>query len=304
MNDYLKLLRPTHWSKNVFVFAGLVFAEQNLLFDLAYVLPVVTAFLCFCASSSVAYIVNDIMDADQDRSHPIKKNRPIAARRIPVRNAAGVAGLLAILALGGSAMINWLLVVVTAGYLVLNLLYSLRVKNYVIADVMCIAIGFVLRALGGVVAIRIPLSPWLIVCTFTLCLFLGFGKRRCEIAMWGDDRARASNHRPVLLHYSLELLGHLLGISAAVAVVSFLLYTMDPQTAAKFGTNYLIYTTPLVIYGIFRFAVLIETGQVTGPVDIITADRPFQITVLLWAVMAFVIVHWGPDIKQAVAALQ
>lgn len=307
MGNYLRLLRPSHWSKNVFVFAGLIFAEhaeKNLLFDIAYVLPVIATFCCFCLLSSTAYIINDIADAKQDRLHPTKRFRPIAAGTVSISAAIVIAVVLAIAGLSGSFAINILVGMVTTSYLILNLLYSWWLKDHVIVDVMCIAIGFVFRALAGVMAINVPLSPWLVVCTFTLCMFLAFGKRRCEIALWANDLQQASNHRPVLKRYSPELLGHLLSISAAIAVVSFLLYTMDPQTSAKFGTNYLIYTTPLVIYGIFRFAVLIQTSKVTGPVQIITRDWPFQLTVLIWVGTTFLIVHWGTVIQGYLHALR
>jgi len=304
MSDYLKLIRPLHWSKNVFVFAGLVFAEQNLLFNPQALLPVIATFVLFCVLSSSVYVVNDIKDAAQDRLHPTKRDRPIAAGRISVTTAGLLAALLVIVGLGGGLMINFLVMAVAAGYLLVNLLYTWYLKDHLIVDVMCIAAGFVLRALAGAVAIKVPISPWLIICTFTLCMFLGFGKRRCEIALWGGDRLAASDHRPVLARYSLELLGHLLSISAAVAVISFLLYTMDPHTSLKFGTNYLIYTTPLVIYGIFRFAVLIQSGKISGPVEIITRDWPFQTTVVLWGAMAFVIVHWGTVIQRWLHGLQ
>jgi len=186
---------------------------------------------------------------------------------------------------------------VAVGYLILNCLYSWWLKNHVIVDVMCIAIGFVLRALAGVVAIEVPLSPWLLVCTFTLCLFVGFGKRRCELAVTNNDYQLASENRPVLERYSLELLGHLLTVSAGLAITTFLLYTMDPQTSQKFGTNYLIYSSPFVIYGIFRFAALIQTGKFGGPMEIFAEDRPFQASIGLWIVLVTVIVHWGPEIR-------
>jgi 4-hydroxybenzoate polyprenyltransferase len=194
-------------------------------------------------------------------------------------------------------MVNVLLGLVSLSYLVLNLLYSWWLKHHVIVDVMCISIGFVLRALAGVVAIEVPLSPWLLVCTFTLCLFVGFGKRRCELAITNNNYHVASDRRPVLERYTLELLGHLLTISAAVAIMTFMLYTMDPQITQKFGTNYLIYSLPFVFYGIFRFASLIQTGKFGGPMEILAADHPFQVSIALWIVSVIVIVHWGPQIQ-------
>jgi len=293
----IRLLRPFHWSKNIFVFAALIFASQNQLFSLSKVLTTVYAFICFCMLSSVVYVLNDIHDVEYDRQHPTTRCRPLAAGMISIPLACAIAGLLFIVGLGGSFWLNVLLGLVAVGYLILNCLYSWWLKNHVIVDVMCIAIGFVLRALAGVVAIEVPLSPWLLVCTFTLCLFVGFGKRRCELAVTNNDYQLASENRPVLERYSLELLGHLLTVSAGLAITTFLLYTMDPQTSQKFGTNYLIYSSPFVIYGIFRFAALIQTGKFGGPMEIFAEDRPFQVSIGLWIVLVTVIVHWGPEIR-------
>ena len=300
---YLRLLRPVHWSKNVFIFAALAFAEKNLLGDASKILASAYAFVAFCLLSSVAYVVNDIHDVDQDRQHPRKRHRPVASGEISTGSATALAVVLLILGLGMGFAFSFPLGMVCTAYLALNLAYSWYLKHHVIVDVMCIAIGFVLRALAGVVAVKVPLSPWLIVCTFTLCLFVGFGKRRCELAMAQNDYRVASDRRPVLARYTLELMGHLLTISAAVAVVAFLLYTMAPDTAAKFKTNYLIYTVPLVIYGIFRFAVLIQSGKFDGPMELFISDRPFQATVALWLIMAVVIVHQGEAIQRLIHRL-
>ncbi len=304
LGAFIRLLRPLHWSKNVFVFAALIFAthpQKNLsFFFLEMIVPSLKAFICFCLISSFAYVVNDIHDVDFDRQHPKKKDRPLASGKIPITTAWVIAVLLLLVGIASGFSVNILLGLVALSYLILNIGYSFWLKNHVIVDVMCIAIGFVLRALAGVMAIKVPLSPWLMVCTFTLCLFVGFGKRRCEIAATNNDYTQAIDHRPVLERYSLEALTHLLTISAALAITTFLLYTMDPQTAAKFGTNFLIYSSPLVIYGIFRFAVLIQTGKYGGPMELFADDRPFQITIILWILMVVAIVNWGP---QALALL-
>jgi 4-hydroxybenzoate polyprenyltransferase len=302
LGAYIRLLRPLHWSKNVFVFAALVFAHQSQagfspLF-LKKLAASMEAFVCFCLISSFAYVINDIRDVEFDRQHPRKKDRPLAARQIPIPMAWIVAVGLLLVGIGSGFYVNALLGLVALAYLILNIFYSFSLKNHVIVDVMCIAIGFVLRALAGVVAIEVPLSPWLMVCTFTLCLFVGFGKRRCEIAATRNDYAQAIDRRPVLGRYTLEALTHLLTISAALAITTFLLYTMDPQTAAKFGTNYLIYSSPLVIYGVFRFAVLTQTGKFGGPMELFATDRPFQITLFLWVAFVIVIVYWGPYLRE------
>ncbi|MFA5865283.1 MAG: decaprenyl-phosphate phosphoribosyltransferase [Phycisphaerae bacterium] len=294
---YVRLLRPLHWSKNIFVFAALIFASQKYLFDVKKIAESFEAFICFSLISSFAYVINDIHDIDFDRQHPKKKDRPLAAGVISIRSAWVVAGILLVLGFVSGFSVNVLLGLVAVAYLVLNILYSWYLKDHVIVDVMCIAIGFVLRALAGVVAIEVPLSPWLMVCTFTLCLFVGFGKRRCEIAVTNNNYVLAVDRRPVLVKYTLEALTHLLTISAALAITTFLLYTMDPQTASKFGTNYLIYSSPLVIYGVFRFAVLIQTGKFGGPMELFAADRPFQVTIALWIIMVAIIVHQGPKIS-------
>jgi 4-hydroxybenzoate polyprenyltransferase len=298
---YIRLLRPLHWSKNVFVFAALVFAQsegRNYLFDVAKWKISLEAFICFCLISSFAYVINDIHDVEHDRQHPRKKDRPLAAGVISIPSAWLLAVFLFVLGFAAGFAVNALLGVVACAYLALNVLYSWYLKNHVIVDVMCIAIGFVLRALAGVVAIAVPLSPWLMVCTFTLCLFVGFGKRRCEIAAVNNDYNLAVDRRPVLINYSLEALTHLLTISAALAITTFLLYTMDPQTALKFKTNYLVYSAPLVTYGVYRFAVLIQTGKYGGPMELFAADWPFQLTIALWIVMVVIIVHWGPNVRE------
>jgi 4-hydroxybenzoate polyprenyltransferase len=297
LSAYIRLIRPFHWSKNIFVFAALIFAQHNQLFDINKVIATVYAFACFCLLSSFAYVINDIHDVELDRQHPRKKFRPLAAGQVGVNFAWFLAVWLLLLGLGGSFALNILLGFVALAYLLLNMLYSWWLKHHVIVDVMCISIGFVLRALAGVVAIEVPLSPWLLVCTFTLCLFVGFGKRRCELAVTNNNYHIASDRRPVLERYTIELLGHLLTISAGLAITTFMLYTMDTQTAQKFGTNYLVYSLPFVFYGIFRFASLIQTGRFGGPMEIFAIDRPFQLSIVLWIVSVVIIVHWGTQIQ-------
>ncbi len=303
VSAYIRLLRPLHWLKNTFVFAALVFAGKNLLFDPHKILASVYAFIAFSLLSSFVYIVNDIHDIEYDRKHPTKRKRPIAAGDVSVSMGIFVSIALLVVGLFVGFAVNVLLGIVSCAYLVLNLAYSWYLKHHVIVDVMCIAIGFVLRAMAGVVAIGVILSPWLVVCTFTLCLFVGFGKRRCELAVTNDDYITASDRRPILARYTLELLSHLLTISAALAITTFLLYTMDPQTSARFGTNYMIYTAPLVIYGVFRFAVLIQSGRFEGPIELLSSDKPFLATIALWVIMVIVIVHFGSYIQQLIYKL-
>ena len=294
--DFWRLLRPAQWVKNVFVLAGLLFGAK--LSDPRALWLGLLAFICFCLAASAIYIVNDIMDRAQDRLHPTKKNRPLARGAVSPPAAAAYS-LLLLVAAGaicatGLPPAFW---TVLGSYWVLILAYSFALKRRVILDVIVISVGFVLRALGGVVAVDVALSPWLIVCTFTLCLFLGFGKRRCELAVMGGGR-NAARHRETLARYTPELLNHLLSITAALAVITFLLYTMEPSSPPPpFPKELLLYTIPLVIYGVFRYAMLIEAGAVTGPTDIIISDRPFLATLIAWALLAGLIVYKGNEIK-------
>ena len=181
-------------------------------------------------------------------------------------------------------------------YVVLMLAYNLLLKHQVLLDVITIAVGFLLRAIAGGFAVQVQISPWLQVCTFTLCLFLGFGKRQCELAAFNSSKEAAS-HRATLIHYSPHLLSHLLTTSAGIAIVTFLFYTLDPQTQAKFHSNLLIYTTPLVFYGVFRYTMLVQAGRASGPNEILLNDKPFLLTVLAWVIAAGAIVYCGPQIE-------
>jgi 4-hydroxybenzoate polyprenyltransferase len=169
--------------------------------------------------------------------------------------------------------------------------YNLFLKQAVILDVITIGIGFVLRAISGAVLIHVHISPWLILCTFTLCLFMGFSKRRCELSAMENGAAQAGRHRRTLTHYTRDLLNHMTTLTAGIAIVSFMLYTMDQRVATPFEKHYLIYTIPIVVYAIFRFALLVEHGLVDGPTDVLIRDRPFQAAIVLWVVAACAVVY-------------
>lgn len=304
MLAYLQLARPPQWVKNVFVLAGLVAGGLELIQRGSFVHAVGLAglaFVGFCFVSSSCYVINDLLDREEDQHHPTKKHRPIASGDVTLSGAV----IFSIFLMLGGILCGWVvarsgggrgfLIVLIAYYLLTNV-YSVVLKHMILLDVISISTGFVLRAWGGAIAVDVPVSPWLIVCTFTLCLFLGFGKRRCELAVIGDPE-KAKNHRATLEGYSIELLNHLLSISAGIAVITFLLYAMDSETERKFGTNYLIYTMPLVVYGVFRYAMLIESGRVAGPTDILLNDRPFIAVVILWVVLASGIIYKGRSLK-------
>lgn len=294
----LKLLRPHQWIKNVFVFAGLVFgARMN---DPASVKLALLGFACYCAASSAVYVMNDIKDREEDRLHPRKRLRPIAAGQVSAAQAAMLGLGLLVVALGGSWLLDRAFALVVATYLILQAAYILALKQTVILDVITIGLGFVLRAVGGAVLIHVSISPWLVLCTFTLCLFMGFSKRRCELAAMATSPvgADAKTHRKTLAHYTPDLLNHMTTLTAGIAIVSFMLYTMDDRIKAPFDKSLLVYTLPIVVYAVFRFALLVEQGVVDGPTDVVLKDRPFQAALLLWMVISAAIVYRGGAIRE------
>jgi len=282
MWTYVRLLRPADWVKNVFVFAALIFGGK-IANPRAVELSLV-AFAAFCLAASAGYILNDILDRGRDKLHPVKRFRPIASGAVTL----GTAGAISIALLVAAAVVSCVFLPVkfrlTLGcYLALTISYSVFLKHRMILDVLIIAVLFVLRAVAGACAIDVTVSYWLLVCTFMLCLFLGFGKRRCEIAMIANTHA-IRGHRRTLVRYTPNLLTNLLSTSGGIAIITFLLYTLDTTTPSPFGDHKqrLVYTLPLVVYGVFRYAMLIELGKATGPTDLIVRDPPFLMTILLW----------------------
>ena len=252
LSALLRSLRPAQWVKNLFVFVPLVFAHRLDRLDLA--LRSAAAFAAFCAAASAVYLLNDLRDRDADRLHPVKRLRPIAAGELGAGPA--IAAALAPrrrrprprLALGPGFSIC------LGIYLVLNVLYSLGLKRLVILDVMTIALGFVLRVEAGALAIDVEVSSWLLLCTIFVALFLGFAKRRHELALHPESGAGT---RAVLEHYNLTFVDQMINVVTASTVVSYALYTVDPGTAARLGTPYLVATVPLALFGIFRFLFLL-----------------------------------------------
>lgn len=283
----LQLTRPAQWVKNVFVFAALVFGVQWDEPDaIGKALIALAAFGIFCLLSGAVYAFNDLLDWKEDALHPTKKNRPVARGALSPAAAGLIAVLLASSGASASLYMPRGFALTAMVYLILNLVYSLWGKRRVLLDVILIAIGFVLRALAGAQAIDVEVSAWLVVCTFTLCLFLGFGKRRCELAVL-ENSEKAAKHRATLSEYSIELLTQLLSVTGAMAVMTFLLYTLDPNTPSPHS---LIFTTPLVFYAIFRYAMVISRGERTGPTDVLINDRPFLATAIVWTLLIIVLV--------------
>ncbi|HPD29278.1 MAG TPA: decaprenyl-phosphate phosphoribosyltransferase [Phycisphaerae bacterium] len=296
MVNYIRLLRPADWIKNVFVFAALLFGKQ--LENRQAVMLSLLAFVTFCLASSAGYVLNDILDRKRDRLHPTKKDRPLACGTVSVASASAMVAVLVALCV----ILCWLTLPpafwLTVGiYLALSWTYSVALKHRMLLDVIVIAMLFVLRAIGGAEAISVEVSPWLLTCTFMLCLFLGFGKRRCEVAMIDNSHAMRG-HRPLLVRYTPDLLTHLLSTSAGVTIITFLLYTLDTTRKSPFEATKqnLIYTLPLVVYGVYRYAMLIELGKGTGPTDLILKDAPFLAAVLLWVLSAWAILYGFPQL--------
>lgn len=295
--DYKQALRPTHWVKNVFVFAGLVFGRRlsgPVDQALSAVGQAAGGFAAFCLASSAVYIFNDIIDVALDRVHPLKRYRPIASGRIRPAQGYLLAGLLGLGSIGLGVAVRPVLGAVVGGYMAIMVLYTLVLRRVMIVDCMVIAVGFCLRAITGALAVHVAISPWLVICTFALSLFIAFGKRRAEVYQLG---ANGQDYRPVLAGYAPELLGHMVDVTSGLAVICFLLYAMDPRTAGLFGSHWLVYTVPLVLYCVFRFSSAMQSGSYLGPVEFMLKDLPFQLGVLAWAGLCILIVYAGPAIR-------
>jgi len=294
IKSIVKLARVDHWIKNIVVFSPVIFALQMNNGD-AWLNALIAA-VAFCFASSFAYALNDIKDADADRKHPTKKNRPVASGAISKPTALLLAVIFLIIAFGISISVSKILAFTIVFYLTIQIAYSEFLKHKPLVDVICIAMGFVLRAAAGAVAIKVILSPWLFICMFTICLFMGFCKRYNEMVTLGDTE-NAGTHRSTLLMYTPDLLTHLITLSAAIAIIVFLFYGLSPETVQRIKTNYLIYTLPLVVYAIFRFAMLSMKGVYNDPTELILKDRPFQVTMLLWAIATVGIISYGEKIQ-------
>ncbi|GIK16232.1 MAG: decaprenyl-phosphate phosphoribosyltransferase [Planctomycetota bacterium] len=286
--DFLQLLRPTQWIKNVVVLAGPVAAKR--LFHLEDFINAILAFVAFCLASSAAYAINDTIDRHADARHPTKRHRPLARGAIRPATALMSAAVLISASLALSVMfLNPKVIIILATYFVMVLGYSVALKNRILLDVIVIATGFVLRAWAGSEAVGVQTSEWLVACMFTLCLFLGFGKRRCELAMLNNEED-AREHRATLVRYTPDLLNHLITVSAGIAIITFLLYTMD-RGPSPFDRRLMFYTLPIVFYGVFRYAMITELGIFAGPTEIILKDKGMRASILLWAAVALAIVY-------------
>ena len=282
-------MRPSHWVKNLFLFAALIFSGR-LLYLNDFLLTLV-GFFVFSLGSSGIYLINDIADIEKDRLHPEKSLRPIPSGALSVTMAGVAAAFLLLLALVGAFFVNYRFGLVTAAYVLVNIAYSYYLKNIVILDVMSIAVSFVLRVVAGAVIIGVPSSEWLILCTLLLSLFLGFAKRRHELLILEN---KATDHRAVLEHYSPYFLDQMTAIVTASTVMSYAIYTISDETVKKFNTKSLIYTIPFVLYGIFRYLYLVHKREEGGnPTKILLTDVPLILNVLAWVLVCAYIIYGG-----------
>lgn len=285
-------MRVRQWLKNSVIFAALIFSQT--LLEPARLGRAAAAFGLFCAFSSAVYILNDILDRSRDRLHPVKRARPIASGDLAVGAAAAVALTLVVVSLPLAWLIDPAFALCGIAYLMINVAYSLWLKTVVILDVMIVASGYVIRAVAGGLAIDVAISAWLILCTILLSLFLGFTKRRQELAQL---ETLASSTRVALRDYSVAFLDQMISIVTSATVVAYALYTLAPETRQKLGTPYLPLTIPFVLYGIFRYLYLVHRKDMgESPTGTFYSDKPLFINVVLWAVAAVVILYFSRGI--------
>jgi 4-hydroxybenzoate polyprenyltransferase len=284
LRNVLISMRPKQWTKNLLVFAGLMFGGR--LTEPWMVLRAVVAFGVFCLLSGVVYIVNDLNDAARDREHPTKRFRPIAAGRLSIREIVVVVSILTLITGSTAGLLGSNFGLIAISYIVLFSVYSLYLKHVVILDVLTIATGFVLRAVAGAVVVNVAIGHWLIVCTVLLATFIGLAKRRHEIVYL------KASARPVLSEYSVSLLDQMIAVVAPATLLAYVLYTVSPETVEKFHTTMLVWTIPFPLYGIFRYLYLVHQKHGGGsPADDLLGDRPLFVCILLWGLTVGLIIY-------------
>lgn len=288
LKDLIVSLRPEQWTKNLIIFAALIFA--NRLNDLQSIFDSVAAFIIFCILSGAVYLMNDVIDYEQDRYHPVKKTRPIASGRLSRNTAMATGIILYILSLSAAFLLHPVFFQIALIYTVITVSYTYYFKKIAILDVMAISIGFVLRAIAGSVVINAEASFWLLLCTFLLALFLALSKRRHELVFLSGDAAK---HRSNLAQYSPYLLDQMIGVVTASCVLAYTLYTVSDETIAKFHTDKLSFTLPFVIFGIFRYLYLIHRENGGGiPSKHLVSDKPLLISIVLWILTCVGIIYF------------
>lgn len=287
MKDVIKLIRVPQWIKNLFVFIPLVYSRN--LFHTDYLIQSLTAFFIFCLLSSVVYVINDIVDAEADRHHPLKKNRPIAAGKISNANGITIAFVLFAVVLFLSVYTNSMFKIFALLYLVINIFYTFKLKHMVLLDIFSIAAGFMIRVTAGALIISVEISSWLILTTMFLSLFLAVMKRRSELVVAGNEQAST---RKVLEYYSTNFIDQMATIAAAGVIISYALYTVSIRTITVFQTEHLIYTTPFVVFGIFRYMFLvINQNKGENTTEIMVTDISTIMNILLYGLTTIVIVY-------------
>jgi len=282
--DIIKTMRPRQWTKNLFVFAALVFSRRFL--EPGDTLRVLGSFIIFCVLSGAVYIINDIVDREKDRRHELKRTRPIASGRLSCGTAALFAAVLAAAAFVAAFSLGRSFGVVAACYFALMIVYSFFLKHVVIVDVLVIASGFVLRAAAGGCVIHVVISPWLLICTILIALFMVLSKRRHELVLLEDNAAK---HRRTLLEYSPYLLDQMIAVVTSSTVMAYALYTMWPRTIEEVSP-YLYLTIPFVLYGIFRYLYLVHQKEKGGsPERLLLSDMPLMVDIILWIIAVGVI---------------
>ncbi len=281
-------LRPRHWIKNLFIFAGPFFSLR--LFNLDNLFKLILGFIFWCLITSAIYLFNDIMDRREDSLHQNKKGRPIASGMLSEKIAYPVCFILAFISIAASVRLNINFSFFVIFYLLVNIIYSIILKHKFILDVMCIASGFVFRVVSGAVLINVGVSEWLIMCTFLLSLLLGFSKRQEEITSLGEN---ASSHRIVLKDYTIGFLRQAPYVLVSAAIVSYMFYTVSTEAVRKFGSKNLIYTTPFVIYGLLRYMyVAYEKNKGADPTQVLFQDMPIVINIVLWVLVTAFIIYF------------
>lgn len=294
LTHYIRAMRPEHWIKNLLVLAAFFFAlgdsKEAIKLQPLWLATchIIGAAIIFCIISSAVYVFNDIRDRDLDRAHPQKKLRPIAAGLVPLSHAWILSAALFTIGIASSILLSATLAYVVVAYILLQACYTLALKKIAMLDVLVIASGFVLRALAGAATLSVAISPWLVLCTFLLALFLGFCKRRHEkILLVGS----ASENRPSLANYDERLLDQVIGIAASATIVSYSVYTLSPDTVVKFGTAWLGFSIPFVIFGVFRYLDLVyRHDQGNKPERLLLADKPLLLNMLLYTVVILLVV--------------
>ena len=285
----IKTMRPRQWAKNLVVFAALVFDRQLRFDNLPAVLRTAVGFIIFCLLSGVVYIINDILDAEADRQHPDKRNRPIASGALPIPHALTIAIALVVILFPISYLLSPGFALVALAYFILNLVYSKWLKHVPLLDVFSIALGFVLRVAAGVTLIHVArFSPWLYVVMTLGALYIGFGKRRAELALLAEG---ANAHRKVLDGYTIPLLDQFITIVSSTTIIAYSLYTFSAPNVPE--NHLMMLTIPFVIYGVFRYLYLIQVKHSGGaPEEVLLSDRPLQATIILWGIFVLLIFYF------------